>query len=349
MRQASNRSRHYYRGITRMGLVRRLPYGYDALGNLTSATTAASNKTVKVQMCYDGLGRKIAMHDPDKGGFLGNATVACDQVDDYLASPASSKLAGWWFYRYNDFGELIEQTDTKKQVQSMDYDALGRMVTRTDKFTGGAVDTHTKWYYDKVYGESTAQLKTQGRLTAVVTSYGGVNETCGGSNYCQTYTYDNSSRVTDTVTYLPNNSQGYINSVKYDSVGRVYETRDVLNGLVSSNSGTTTLFNAYGYSEQIRDLATGDVLQKTVSVNARGQVKEELRNNGGAGVVTYVYDDRTGVLKNRKRLINTTFDIPWQQCLDLLKARSLRKFRKDFSQIGIGLKSIRFGRFNHAV
>ena len=279
-----------------------ITYGYDALGNLTSATTVASGKTVRVQMCYDYLGRKVAMHDPDKGGFLGGASTSCATVATYLSQPAANKLAGWWFYQYNDFGELIEQTDTKKQTTVMDYDAVGRMIKRTDKFANGSVDTHTRWYYDKYLGETVAKPETQLNLTAVVTSYGSINENCSGSNYCQTYLFDTASRVTDTFTYLPNHNVGYINSVKYDSIGRVYETGDVLNGLVGT-SGTKTLFNAYGYAGEIRDLASNDILQKTIKVNGRGQVTEEWRNNGGAGIATYQYDDKTGAMKTQKASI----------------------------------------------
>lgn len=275
-----------------------ISYGYDPLGNLTSATTSASGKTVTVKMCYDALGRKIAMHDPDKGGFLGNAAQSCSTVETYLAQPASNKLTGWWFYQYNDFGELIEQTDTKRQVSSMEYDVLGRMLKRTDKRSDGSVEVSTRWFYDKYLGEAAARPETQLKPTAVVSSYDRIDESCSGANYCQAYTYDSISRITDTVTYLPNDSTGYITSVRYDIAGRAYKQYDALNGQVQT-SGTRTYFNSYGYAQQVKDIATGDVLQKTLSVNARGQVREELRNNGAAGSTVYTYDNATGRLTNQ--------------------------------------------------
>ena len=281
-------------------------YGYDVLGNLTSVTTstASGDKTVKIQMCYDKYSRKIAMHDPDKGGFLGNANATCDQVDDYVTSPASSKLAGWWYYQYNDFGELIEQTDTKKQVTSMDYDSLGRMTTRTNRFANGLVDAHTSWFYDRPYGTSGTYTNYQGKVSAVVNSYGQISSACSGSNYCQTYTYDSASRVTDTVTYLPNSSVGYINNIKYDSIGRVDEVRDVLSGLIGgATSGIKNMYNANGYTGEVRDLATGDILQKTMTTNERGQVTRELRLNGGAGEVINDYFPQTGLIKSTKASI----------------------------------------------
>lgn len=276
-----------------------ISYAYDVMGHMVTSTTQASGKTVTVKICYDSLGRKIAMHDPDKGGFLGNANASCEQVANYLDTPAKDKLTGWWFYKYNDFGDLIEQTDPKKQVSTMEYDALGRMVDRTDYYASAAVDTHTHWYFDKPYGATAALTKTQLKLTAVVESFGVINNDCSGANYCQTYEYDDKSRVTDTITYLPNDDTGYHQSIEFDAIGRPVVQRDVLNDLLSGQSGTRNYYNTYGYATQINDLATGDVLQKTLSVNARGQVLTETRNNGAAGQVTNTYDPETGRLANQ--------------------------------------------------
>lgn len=273
-------------------------YGYDPLGNLTRATTSAGGKTVSVRMCYDKLGRKIGMHDPDKGGFLGSSAAHCSDIESALNNAPSSRLAGWWYYKYNDFGELIEQVDTKRQVSSMEYDALGRMVKRTNKRADGSVETHTRWYYDKYLDDPVAAPNTRLKLTAVVNSYNRIDEHCSGANYCQTYTYDDAARITDTVTYLPNASNGYINTVRYDTIGRAFKQYDVMHGLVQT-SGTRTKFNAYGYPELVNDLTTGDVLQKTLKTNARGQIIEELRNNGAAGKTIYTYDDATGRLLNQ--------------------------------------------------
>lgn len=273
-------------------------YGYDPLGNLTRATTSAGGKTASVRMCYDKLGRKIGMHDPDKGGFLGNAAAHCSDIESALNSAPSSRLAGWWYYKYNDFGELIEQVDTKRQMSSMEYDALGRMVKRTNKRADGSVETHTRWYYDKYLDDPVAAANTRLKLTAVVNSYNRIDEHCSGANYCQTYTYDSAARITDTVTYLPNASNGYINTVRYDTIGRAFKQYDVMHGLIQT-SGTRTKFNAYGYPELVNDLTTGDVLQKTLKTNARGQIIEELRNNGAAGKTIYTYDDATGRLLNQ--------------------------------------------------
>jgi YD repeat-containing protein len=98
------------------------------------------------------------MHDPDKGGFLGNASASCESVVASLATTGNSPV-GWWAYKYNDFGELTEQIDTKKQMTRMDYDSLGRMIRRWD--LNGGVESFTRWYFDANIGETAVQQKNQ--------------------------------------------------------------------------------------------------------------------------------------------------------------------------------------------
>lgn len=271
-------------------------YGYDALGNLTSATTTASGKTVKVRMCYDILGRKIAMHDPDKGGFLGNASATCSTLESQLTQSASTKTAGWWFYRYNDFGELEEQTDAKKQVSKMEYDLLGRMIRRTDYKTNGSVDNLTYWGYDRQYAQPASVPtfdKNQYRLMYVTNCAGCTSTSLGHSSlYSQEFTYDTKAQLEYTYTSLPQGGGDYVARQIYDSIGRVTEQWDVLRGTVKSVSGTKNLYNSYGYLGEVRDLETNALLQKTLAVNARGQVTEEQRG----GIITNNYfDPKTGL------------------------------------------------------
>src|SRR5690606_23476966 len=55
-----------------------LDYQYSPLGELSSVTSSAPDAAdVTVRMCYDDLGRKIGMFDPDKGGFKGNSSASC--------------------------------------------------------------------------------------------------------------------------------------------------------------------------------------------------------------------------------------------------------------------------------
>ncbi|MPY24443.1 toxin TcdB middle/N-terminal domain-containing protein [Shewanella sp. YLB-07] len=85
-------------------------YYYDAYGNSGKVTTRAKNQTdswqsQSISINYDNYGRKLATDDPDKGR---------------------------WSYDYNDFGELIKQTDAKGQATTMGFDVMGRMTWRKD-------------------------------------------------------------------------------------------------------------------------------------------------------------------------------------------------------------------------
>jgi YD repeat-containing protein len=210
-----------------------ISYSYTARGQLKSVVTEAPDAAaITLNMCYDRLGRKIAMRDPDKGGWLASVT-SCANVTE--SSP------GWWHYKYNAFGELIAQTDAKNQLTTMEYDQLGRMILRQG-------EDQTRWYYDKdFYGKASAG--SQGKLMNMlvrnnaipIASFNGVTDQFTG------YTYDSLGRLTDTQVLYPNQTTGYFTQTRYDSIGRPYEQRDALNISVLLDSGVQTHYNAFGY------------------------------------------------------------------------------------------------------
>lgn len=295
-----------------------IDYAYDIQGGLLSATTTAKNAsgtnyTVKVQMCYDEFGRKVAMHDPDKGGFKGNAGLTCAQV-------ALAPQAGWWYYKYDGFGELIEQRDPKSQVVKSYYDQLGRMVGRTDYLSNGAVEGFTQWFYER--GVSGQPTGVQGQLTAVVqnTAAGitnaqidgwlsgqvaSCNET-GSSCHKTLNDFDVFVRPESTTVYYPGSSQGYTARTQYDLFGRAYRQFDALDQVITDTSGKVmesgvqSSYNTYGYAVATIDIATGRVLSKTLETDVRGQVTRLWRGNGLTSVNTY--DDKTGQLLEQKTL-----------------------------------------------
>ncbi len=266
-----------------------IDYAYHTSGALFTTTTKAPDYTtpVIVRMCYDRQGRKISMLDPDKGGWLATSTH-CSSV--------SASSPGWWKYTYNAFGELVTQRDPKSQITTMTYDKLGRMIKRVD-------EEQTRWFYDKtIDGASTAGSK--GKLMAVVVRKdSSVITNCLGSDNCTQYFYDHYARPTDTLVLYPNDTTGYIASVKYDSIGRAYETRDALNGAVFNDSGVQTQFNQYGYAYRTIDIAPlgggNGVLSEIKATNARGQVTEEWRNNSNF-VTINEYNELTGLLLTQK-------------------------------------------------
>ncbi|QEI12992.1 hypothetical protein FY115_12680 [Cellvibrio japonicus] len=285
-----------------------ITYTYNSKGDLLTATTDDSPNAspnvapVTVTLCYDTLGRKVAMHDPDKGGFKTTGTVSCNNA---------STTNGWWLYKYNAFGELTEQSGPVG-TSSMTYDALGRMTTRKD-FKAGVLDGNTAWFYDAPLG-GTVSATTKGKLTAVImnkvnATIANAQTSCGGSNHCVQTQYDSKSRPEITFTHLPDGSD-YITSVKYDSIGRAYETRDVLQS-VFADSGVQTQYNAYGYVYRTVDVAPRDgsrgVLSTILEMNERGQVTRETRGNGAVTVNTY--NPYTGLLSKQQATVTGLRDI----------------------------------------
>jgi RHS repeat-associated protein len=269
-------------------------YAYTVTGALkTATTTAAGASPVSVRMCYDSLGRKIGMLDPDKGGFKSTVT-SCTNFN------ASAPPVGWWSYQYDAFGELVKQTDPKGQTTSMTYDIVGRMLTRTDKFANGTIDGYTRWYYDKQINGS-AQTGAKGQVTAIINNADG-SQVCTSASHCTYYIYDSLTRPIQTQVKYPNSSANFITSVQYDEFGRAYEQHDPLQGIVLGTSGTQTLFNQYGYAYKKIDLSDGQLLQETLTTNARGQVLTERRGNGA--VTTNTYYGATGLLRNQTAAVS---------------------------------------------
>lgn len=303
-----------------------IEYEYDVYGNLLKASTTAKNinnqtQSISVRMCYDNLGRKTAMLDPDKGGtraVAGDATIACSSV--------AYQRAGWWTYKYNGFGELIEQADPKGQRTQMYYDKLGRMIGRVDILANNSIEGFTQWFYEK--GVNNQLTGVNGKLTAVVmnTASGltfaqitnAINNnlaTCSETSlscHKTVYEFDILNRATNTTTYYPGNATPYTTSVVYDLFGRTYKQYDPLHEKLTQNgtalaSGVQTSFNDYGYVKNVFDIATGSLLSSVESMNARGQVTTEIRGNGVTTQNTY--DDLTGQLTNQNAGIGSVWSV----------------------------------------
>ena len=82
---------------------------------------------------------------------------------------------GSWSFTPNALGEVVSQTDAKGQTTTFDYDALGRLTSRTEP---GATSTWT-------WGGSAAAHNI-GRLQAG-----------GGMGYSESYTYDTLGRLSN--------------------------------------------------------------------------------------------------------------------------------------------------------
>jgi RHS repeat-associated protein len=321
VKNALNQTRTEYRnGLGQLAKMKdhlngTIDYDYDLNGNLTKAKTTADGTSVSVRICYDSLGRKVAMHDPDKGGFKGNSGATCSDV-----ATSNPKKAGWWHYSYNTYGELVEQTDSKGQKTKNYYDKMGRMVGRIDYQASGAIEGFSQWFYEGGVGTHNPAVK--GKLTAVVMNTASGLTTAQAESFITSKTasctenssschktlhdFDIYTRPVTTTVYYPGSSQAYVARTAYDFFGRAYKQYDALDGVITDangnkfESGVHTLFNTNGYAYHTVDIATGKTLQRILKTNELGQVTREIRGNGLTSVNTY--DIKTGLLTNQQTL-----------------------------------------------
>ena len=249
----------------------------DALGRLTRVTDAQGNITT---YAYDALDQLVLMTDP-----LGNAmTTSYDIRGNKTAM--SDPDRGAWSYRTNALGMLVEQTDAKGIVTRMTYDALGRMLTRTDDATG-TPQTAT-WEYDTATKGIGKLTRTYNAGYQAVSSYdslgrpSSVTETIDGTAYTVTTGYDAYSRPS-TLTY-PSGfaaknvyaASGHLSEVQYASSGaKLWEATQM------DARGNITRFRLGNGAESIR---THDA--------ENGRITSIYSTHGGSVVqdLTYVFD-----------------------------------------------------------
>ncbi|MEJ2444877.1 MAG: SpvB/TcaC N-terminal domain-containing protein, partial [Exilibacterium sp.] len=259
----------------------RVQYRYNAQGNLRYADSLDALGVVAgtVQMCYDRLGRKTAMLDPDKGGHLPDVSATCP-------SDTSRPQTGWWLYGYNPFGELIYQIDAKGQNSEMSYDKLGRMLTRTDYSRRGDATNQAFWSYNN--GQSGNGL---GALAGVADDLTG---------YSRLIRYDGFGRVDETTTNLGGDGDdNHFEKTTYDEYGRTFQVFDAAGKGAWQSNAVQYRYNEYGYLLEVSNALKANGLREAYyhvqSMDRRGNVTEALGGNGVTRM--HRYDPATGRLK----------------------------------------------------
>ena len=256
-------------------------YRYDAESNLQEIiATSVEGQQITTEIDYDYLGRKTAMHDPDKGS---------------------------WFYKYNDFGELIEQTDANGNRSINTYDLLGRVSTRAD-YKNNNIENFTTWYYDGKTDTSVEELPNAlGKTSAIVMSSSQLHRTCEYSaQYCSYNTFDDKGRALESIIKINSDNndstplETFSTKVVYDSsTGRILKELDAMNDKifddgVALESGVTRSYNEYGFLEALTDLSSGDLIHRTEQVNERGQA---IQTQIGWVTRNRYFDELTGRLE----------------------------------------------------
>ncbi|MBL4827138.1 MAG: VCBS repeat-containing protein, partial [Spongiibacteraceae bacterium] len=259
-----------------------LSYSYNATGDLIKTTHHGSYidpHSVSVDICYDKLGRKTAMSDPDKGGWERGSNTSCPSAN------TNTPVPGWWLYQYNVLGELTQQIDAKGQRVQPGYDLLGRMTSRIDLQTNGATQGSTLWSYNN----NTTSGNALGALTQVQDNI---------SAYSQVINHDNFARVsTTTTTIAPGDS--HHQKVTYDQFGRTFQRFDAAGDGSWQDNGVEHEYNSFGYLQRIKNaIIKNGVQENYYTVNAmdlRGNVVEYESGNGVT--TTRHYNTSTGRLE----------------------------------------------------
>ncbi len=239
-----------------------ITYGYDAFGNLKTATKASAtmgSDILQVSNIYDSYGRKTQINDIDKGV---------------------------WNYRYNAFNDQVWQQSGNLDETHTRYDSSGRKIREYGS------DFTQCWQYG-VTGD------TNGIGKIVGTRYfdGLSDRACTATDFSQlnTIAYDVGGRPFHTVQTVNNMVNGlngeYHTFSEFDDDGRLVNKRYPGLGLTIRHE-----YNANGYAYKLVNADTNRVYQQITDVNASGRTTEVTYANGAVEAIDYEAD--TGLVSS---------------------------------------------------
>ncbi len=190
------------------------------------------------------MGRRTQLNDPD----LGTST-----------------------YTYNGFSELTSQTDAKNKTISMEYDLLGRLVTRSVPGAvelGGGVST---WEYD------TAPRGAGGTWFGAISRVEGLKSTATGTpGYVRSFEYDALGRASSEATTI--DDQIFNERYEYSSATGRLATRYYPNSTTRTAANLNDDHSATEFG--VKYEYTNGYLSSILSTeNAQGQCIEHWRAN----------------------------------------------------------------------
>ena len=261
-------------------LYRSIKMGYA--GQTTTVTDPNSNTITKVT---DVAGKTRRVTDPSTNGTIAGTTnytfdafgnlVTIVDADNYSSNytynargfktGSNDADTGSWTFTPDSLNELVAQIDANAKVTTFGYDLLGRMTSRTEPES----TTATQW----VYGTSAAAYNI-GRIAQVTKPDG----------YAEAYTYDSVGR-TSTITYTED-SANYAFTYAYNTSGSI----DTLTYPVSTSGyrfALKSVYDAYGYLNEVKDNAAGTVFWTLNSANDASLPTLETLGNGVQVASTY--------------------------------------------------------------
>lgn len=263
---------------------------YDAEGQLRFTRRNAGAGEIVHERRYDPFGRLERSLDPDRG------------IERF---------------EYNAAGEVIRRFDAGGQSLEQHYDAQGRLWKRETGAPRQEPPAGSVIFASGFELPGTSQVR-QVDLWEYDTAANGVGQLAseerqnpGEPLFRRVFTYDGLGRAQQTATLI----QGVTRTATttYDSVGRIWLQTDATGGVLEQ------VYTARGFVEQLRNGNNlGQVYNRVLEVNARGQVTRERRGDSAAMEVTRHYDALRG----------------WLTLIDAGSGQSVQKLRYQFDVLG---------------
>jgi RHS repeat-associated protein len=226
---------------------------YDAAGLLINATDPGG----AINYYYTSTGKTRRIKSPGSVITMTYDETNCQKT---LVDPNT----GTTTYGYNAFGELTSQTDVMGKLVTMDYDKLGRVLTKTVE---GVATSYT---YD--------DPKALGMLKSVTRTEG--TDVAGMS-----YTYDDLLRIIKKTKSKGSESFAY--QYEYDDISRLskltYPNSFALTYEYNEHDDLKAVYNAADPAD------THVAVWEFDAVNAKGQLQTATYGNGNK--INYGYDD----------------------------------------------------------
>ena len=294
-----------------------MTYGYDKLNRLVTVTDAYSK--VISRKVYDNNGNIIkeidakgylsADNDEARYGTLYTYNLA-NLLTTKTTPEAAAKDKYSIKYNYNQYCEVVKQTDSLENATAYEYDAAGRLTKVTD-----ALGIATKYSYDK-QGNKLTMTDGRGKLTRYsYTAFGMLKTVINPDSKAITYKYDllgNTACVTD--------KNGNHTVYTYDNIGLLLErkvtetgdsisyTYDEAGNRISMEDESGTSIYTYDENNRLLEIQRGNSVQISYAYDQVGNVTKVTDLKGNAVAYTYDKSNRMETVSNAGKTTTYTYD-----------------------------------------
>ena len=280
---------------------------FDAVGRVTSTTDALGRTTT---FAYDNVGRLLftTLPDPDDAGPLPTPQrTFTSRAGDVSPLISSVSFAGTTeSQQYDALGRVISRTATDGSTTAYSFDAAGQLVSVTGADpdgTGPLGSSVTSFTYDAV-GRTIQQTAHDGSTTSsAYNDFGQRVSVTDGEGRTNSFSFDGFGRRVQTTDAL-----GNVASTVYDDLHRVTSVSDELDNVTSyaydnlsrliSQTDATGGTTSNAYDALGRRTSLTDPLSNVTSwtYDAVGQLLSDTNQNGEARSYSY---DAAGQLASR--------------------------------------------------